>query len=156
MLSKVLADFFLEGLRKGEYCIWIPREGITQAKAVKMIKKHIPNIEDFLIKKQMQIETFESWYLTAEGKFDVDNMMKKWRGVYNNVIKKGFTTMRVVGDGSSVVGEYWDEMMHYEELVNSMISNIGVVAVCTYKGSSYKTDEVQAILKRHFTSLAPH
>ena len=156
MLAKVLADFFLEGLRKGEYCMWIPRGGITQAEAVKLLKKHIPNIEEYIRKKQMHIVPFENWYLTDEGIFDSKIIMKKWKRMYSNVMKRGFAMVRIVGDASSILKERWDDIMAYEELAQAAISNVNVIAVCTYHGLSYKPDEIRAVLDRHFSSLAPH
>ena len=58
-LVEVLAKFFAEGLRKLEYCMWIPPEGITENQAINLLKRHIPDIEDYLLKDQMRIESFE-------------------------------------------------------------------------------------------------
>ena len=153
-LAKVLADFFMEGLRKLEYCMWIPRDGITHNKAIKLLKRHIPDIEDYLLKDQMYIEAFENWYLTEEGRFDKDAVMAKWKNKYDEVMRKGFIMMRIVGDSSSMVREYWNEAMAYEAMANELIGEASVAAVCTYNGRLYKPSEIQMILANHLCSLA--
>ena len=154
-LARVLSKFFLEGLRKLEYCMWIPREGITHDKAIALLKRHIPDIEDFLLKDQMRIEAFEDWYLTEDGKFDVNSVLKKWQERYEEVMENGFTMMRVSGETSSILKEYWNEIMEYERIINEKINDLNIAAVCTYKGIAYKPTEIQTILKHHFCPLTP-
>ena len=155
-LAKVLAKFFMEGLRKLEYCMWIPGNGITQNRAIKLLEKHIPDIEDFLLKDQMRIEAFEDWYLTEDGRFDADALTEKWNNRYNEVMEKGFIMMRVAGDTSSLAKEHWDELMKYEAVGNEKINDMNIVAVCTYKGKLYKPTEIQTILRYHFCPLTPN
>ena len=100
-LVQVLAPFFAEGLRKLEYCMWIPAQGMTEDRAIRLLKRHIPDIEDYLLKDQMHIEEFESWYLTEDGEFDMESLMKKWQEKYGAVMGKGFVMMRIVGKKKS-------------------------------------------------------
>jgi len=155
-LAKVLADFFMEGLRKLEYCMWIPRREITHDKAIKLFKKHIPDIEDYLLKDQMYIKAFEDWYLTEDGRFDKDAMMVKWKNKYDEVMRRGFAMMRVAGDPSSLAKEYWNEVMAYEARANELIGDVSVIAVCTYNGKLYKPSEIHSILTNHLCSLNPN
>jgi hypothetical protein len=152
-LAKTLANFFKEGLNKLEYCMWIPREGISVNKAIELMKKHIPDIEDYLLSDQMRIETFENWYLMEDGSFKKDAVLAKWRQIYDETMKRGFTMMRVAGDGSSIVAKYWDEMMAYEAMINDSINDINIAAVCTYQGKLYKPSQLRTILNNHFCPL---
>jgi len=152
-LAKTLATFFSEGLRKLEYCIWIPREGISVNKAIELLKKHIPEIEDYLLNDQMRIELFENWYLAENGTFDKNTVLAKWRTLYEETMKRGFTMMRAAGDGSSLAPRYWDEIMEYEAIVNDSINEANIAAVCTYKGKLYKPSQIKSILNNHFCPL---
>ena len=154
-LAQVLARFFMEGLRKLEYCMWVPPQNITQDKAIKLLKKHIPDIEDFLLNDQMYIQAFESWYLTEDGRFDIDALKEKWNNKYNEIMEKGFIMMRVAGDVSSLAKTYWDELMKYEAYTNDGISDLNVTGVCTYGGKLYKPTEIHTILEHHFCPLTP-
>jgi hypothetical protein len=154
-LAKALADFFMEGLRKSEYCMWVPREGITHDRAIILLKSHMSNIEDYLLRDQMRIETFENWYITKNRKLDVDKMLEKWKDKYNDVMESGFISMRVTGDLSSISKESWNDIMTYEAKANEIINKLNIVAVCTYKGILYKPSEIQMILRNHFCPLAP-
>ncbi|MDD5680326.1 MAG: MEDS domain-containing protein [Candidatus Omnitrophica bacterium] len=152
-LTKTLAAFFREGLNKLEYCMWIPREGISVNKAIGLIKKHIPEIEDYLLSDQMRIETFENWYLAEDGSFKKNLVLTRWRNIYEEMMKKGFAMMRVAGDGSSLAPKYWDEMMEYEAIINEGINDVNVAAVCTYQGKLYKPSQLRTILNNHFCPL---
>lgn len=154
-LAKVLARFFAEGLRKLEFCIWVPRAGITYNKAVKLLKKHIPDIEDFLLTDQMYIEPFDTWGLKEDGTFDKYTLLEKWDKKYNEVIEKGYMMMRAAGDPSSVAGDNWDDLMEFESVMDDKVNDANIAAVCTYPGKVYKPTEIQAILKNHFCPLTP-
>jgi hypothetical protein len=148
-LVKNLADFFAEGLRKSEYCMWVPREDITQNKAMELLKRHIPDIEDYLLARQMCIEPFEEWYLTEDRNFSIDAMMEKWKSRYEEVMQKGYAMMRVAGDVSYIAKEHWDDLMAYESLANEIINDTNCATICTYKGKIYKPTEISMILKNH-------
>lgn len=152
-LVKTLADFFIEGLRKREYCIWIPREGLSLNKAIDLIRSHIPEIEDYLLNDQMRIELFEDWYLTEDGVFDKDAALIKWRNAYDSAMKRGFPMVRAAGDGSSLSVRYWDKLVEYEAIINDSINEINMVALCTYNGRLYKPSQIRDILNNHFCPL---
>jgi hypothetical protein len=154
-LAEVLAKFFGEGFRKLEYCVWITRADITYDKAVKLLKKHLPDIEDFIIEDQMFIESFDAWGLREDGTFDKNHLLNKWMGKYDEVIKKGFMTMRAAGDPSSVLKTHWDEFMTFESKLNDAINDLSIIAVCTYRGKIFKPSKIHTILKSHFCPLAP-
>lgn len=153
LLAKTLATFFNEGLRKGEYCMWIPREGISCDAATRSIKGHIPEIEDYLLSDKMKIELFENWYLAEDGTFQKSAVLSKWRALYDDIMKKGFSMIRVAGDASSLIPKYWDELMEYEAIVNNSINDLNMAAVCTFRGRLYKPSQLKEILNNHFCPL---
>ena len=152
-LAKTLATFFSEGLRKLECCMWVPREGISVNKATEMIKKHIPEIEDYLLSDQMRIEAFENMYRAEDGRFKKDIVLARWHDVYNKTMEKGFTMMRVAGDMSTLLNDQWDEVMEYEAIVNDSINEWNMAVVCTYRGKLYKPSQLRTILNNHFCPL---
>ena len=154
-LAKILANFFMEGLRKGEYCVWISREDITHDKAIKLLEKHIPDIEDYMLKDQMYIESFSTWGLAEGRKFDKDRLVNKWMDKYKEAMSRGFTTMRAAGDPSSILAEHWDEFMSMESEINNNINDLNLVVVCTYKGQPYKPTQIHTILRHHCCPLTP-
>ena len=154
-LATVLAQFFMEGLEKGEYCVWVPREDITHDKAIKLLKGYIPDIEDHMLNDLMYIESFSTWGLAEGRRFDKDRLMNKWMDKYKEAMSRGFKTMRAVGDPSSILTEYWDELMSLEAEINNNINDLNLVAVCTYKGRLYKPTQIHTILRHHFCPLTP-
>ena len=154
-LAQILARFFDEGLRKLEYCIWIPREGISHSRAINLLKKHIPDIEDFLLSEQMDIVPFETWAKNEDGTFDRNRLKNKWMSKYKEVMEKGFIMMRAVSDPSSLAKKHWDEFMDFEATLNDEANDMNLTAVCTYQGKLYKPSEIQTILKHHFCPLTP-
>ena len=153
-LMQSLSSFFLDGLRKREHCMWIPRKGLTTNQATSMLKQYIPEIEDFLLTDQMYIAEFEQWYLTEDGRFDKYAMLEKWKKRYEEIMARGYMIMRVVGDGSGIVNDYWDEVAEYEELVNEKIAEMNIIAVCLYHGKLLKPTQIHTVLSNHLCSLA--
>ena len=129
-LARVLAHFFMEGLRKLEYCVWITKEGLTHNRAVELLSKCIPEIEDYILKGHMHIEPFDAWALTKERKFDGKALMNKWMSKYNEVMAKGYMTMRAVGDPGPILHAHWDNFMAFEEELNAVVDGLNCVLVC--------------------------
>ena len=152
-LMRALANFFMEGLRKREHCTWIPREGIPVHMAINMLKRYIPDIEDYLLTDQMFIAEFEHWYLDENGKFDKTTLLEKWKKKYQEVMAKGYLMMRVAGDGSDAVQKHWQELIDYEDAVNFDIAESNIIAVCSYNGKTLKPSEIHAVLSTHLCSL---
>ncbi|MBU4376882.1 MAG: MEDS domain-containing protein [Candidatus Omnitrophica bacterium] len=153
LLARTLATFFSEGLRKLEYCMWIPRQSVSVDTALKSIKMYIPEIEDYLLSDKMRIESFENWYLAEDGTFKKSVVLARWRSLYDDIMNKGFAMIRVAGDGSTLISKYWDELVEYEAIINDTINDLNIAAVCTFKGKLYKPSQLKAILSNHFCPL---
>ncbi|MBN1871789.1 MAG: MEDS domain-containing protein [Candidatus Omnitrophica bacterium] len=153
-LMQSLSNFFMEGLRRREHCMWIPRRGVTVNQAIGMLKQHISEIEDFLLTDQMFIAEFEQWYLTEDDRFDKFAMLEKWKKRYEEIMARGYMMMRIAGDGSSMVEDYWAEIAEYEELVNERIAETNMIAVCLYQGKQLKPTQIHSVLSNHLCSLS--
>ena len=152
-MVKTLATFFAEGLTKLEYCMWIPHQDMPTDTAIRLITRHIPEIDDYLLSDKMRIEQFENWYLGEDGSFKKNLVLTRWRNLYDAVMKKGFAMIRIAGDGSSLAEHYWDELMEYEAIINDSINDLNIAAVCTFKGKMYKPSQLKEILNNHFCPL---
>ena len=79
---------------------------------------------------------------------DQDKALKLCEQKYKEALAKGFSGMRVSGDASWLVNEKDRvEFTQYEAQINNIISDMKIVALCTYSlgqcGSDYIVDVVQ-------------
>jgi len=153
-LMRSLSPFFMEGLRRREHCVWIPRQGIMAHQAINMLKFRIPDIEDFLLTDQMYIGQYEEWYLDEKGNFCRECALAKWRERYDYATQAGYPMMRAVGDSHEVSEKDWQEVIEYERMINESIADLNIIALCAYNGRYLKPTQIRGLLSHHLCSFA--
>src|SRR4030067_506389 len=68
-LLDILVPYFKAGLKNNEYCMWVTSEPLNVEEAKKAIGKAIPDFESYLSKGQIEIISYDKWYLKG-GSFD--------------------------------------------------------------------------------------
>ena len=69
----------------------------------------------------------------------MNETLKKWNGLYEEVMSKGFMGMRVIGDASWVKPEDWKALVEYESHVNSFIKDHNLTALCAFNIKDLKS-----------------
>ncbi|MFH1478145.1 MAG: MEDS domain-containing protein [Candidatus Omnitrophota bacterium] len=130
-LMKTAALFLKEGIDAGEYCFWAAPKSVYRENFLICLKPYIELIDHYIAKGQIRAVSADDWYL-ADGVFDIGTVVKKWKCLYDEVLSKGFTGLRVVGDASWAVDKDWDMLIEYERIVHSSIKDAKIKALCLF------------------------
>ena len=151
-LLDVLVPYFAEGLRSNEFCMWITSPPLEVDEAKMALKKEIPNLDDCLLKGQMEIVSYNDWYL-LDGKFDADRVLKGWVKKETDALKNGFEGLRLTGNTLWVERNLWKSFFDYEAAVNSVIGKYKMLALCTYSLKNTTSNDVLDVIQNHNGSL---
>lgn len=130
-LMNILSPFFKVGLENNEFCMWIASSPITVEDIKKEMQRVLPDIEDYLSKKQIEIVPHAEWYF-KEGVFDLQRVLSSWLEKLNQAIGMGYEGMRVTGNAAGFGKDSWDALIQYENTVNTIIGKQRMIALCTY------------------------
>jgi K+-sensing histidine kinase KdpD len=147
-LINMLAPYYKFGLENNEYCIWVTSEPISNKKAKLMIRNHIPNLDHYLKKGQMEIISYSEWYL-PHGKFDGDNVINSWIKKIDEAVAKGYKGIRVSGNTTWLKKEDWPAFQNYETTIDKRINGLKMIAICTYQISKCTSYEIIDTVKNH-------
>ena len=69
-LFDILVPYFKAGLRNNELCMWVTSEPLSTKGADEALRKAVPDFNQYLEKRQIQIIPHEEWYLKG-GTFEL-------------------------------------------------------------------------------------
>ncbi len=151
-LIDILVPYFKAGLENNEYCLWVTSEPLNEKEAEKAIKVAMPNFDDYLKKKQIEIVHYTEWYL-RDGVFDLDRVLNGWIEKLENAIENGFEGLRITGNTAWLEKKDWKDFKDYEEEINNVIGNFQMMAICTYSLEKCGSFELLDVIKNHQFAL---
>ncbi|KKL83129.1 hypothetical protein LCGC14_1977850, partial [marine sediment metagenome] len=151
-LIDILVPYFKAGLENNEYCLWVTSEPLNEKEAEKAIKVAMPNFDDYLKKKQIEIVHYTEWYL-RDGVFDLDRVLNGWIEKLENAIENGFEGLRITGNTAWLEKKDWKDFRDYEEEINNVIGNFQMMAICTYSLEKCGSFELLDVIKNHQFAL---
>ena len=146
-VTEILVPFLGEGLSDNELCVWIVAD-LSESEARDAIAKKVPNLNEYIEKRQLQIFSYEDWYL-SDGGFNVErvlnNAISKCREAENN----GYSGFRATGILSWVDRADWVPFMEYESLLNNAVPDLKALINCVYKESKCTESNIADVMDRH-------
>lgn len=130
-LIRIAALFLQEGLDKGEFCFWAIPDNLDSNTILSFLRGYIEMIDHYIKEDRMRMVKSSEWYV-PRGYFDMDEVLKKWDGLYREAMSKGVSGVRVIGDASWVDSKSWRSLVEYESQVNSIIKNYKLTALCAF------------------------
>ncbi len=153
-LLDVLVPYFRAGLEGNELCIWVTSDFVTDADALKALKKNVPGCPEYLTRKQMEIFPYTDWYLKG-GKFDLKRTLRMWMEKHDYALSSGFAGMRVSGNPYWIDNKKdWDDFSCYEAEINKVIGGTNLLVLCTYSLKKCGVVEIMDVVKNHEFALA--
>jgi len=146
-LTEILVPFLGEGLADNELCVWIAAD-LSESEAKDKIAKKVPNLSEYIEKRQLQIFSYEDWYL-SDGGFNVEKVMNKAVTKCQEVEANGYSGLRVTGIVSWLDVSDWDSFMEYERLLNNAVPDLKVLINCVYKESKCTESNIADVMDRH-------
>jgi len=151
-LIDILVPYFKAGLENNEFCMWVTSEplGVKEAKA--LLGKAVRHLNDYISKGQIEILDYSEWY-TKSGKFNTDEVLQGLVEKEREALEKGFDGLRLTGNTFWLGAEDWVAFSEYETIVDSIIGEHRVIAICSYSLDRCGASEVLDILNNHEVTI---
>ena len=96
-LLKLTVPYIKAGLEDNEFCTWIAGEPITVNDASHALEQALPNVHQYLARKQLEILPHSQCYFPT-GTFDAQIVLQNWANRAAHAEAKGFAGTRITGN----------------------------------------------------------
>ena len=151
-LIDILVPYFKAGLENNEFCMWITAEPLNAKKAKASLKKVVRSLDDYIEKGQIEILDYSQWY-TKSGRFDAEEVLDGWVEKEKQALGRGFDGLRLTGNTFWLEDKDWGGFTEYEEMINDVIGNYKMIAVCSYSLDKCGATEIIDVVANHKFAL---
>ncbi len=154
-LIDILVPYFKAGLENNEFCMWVTSEPLNKKEAEIVMRKAVPNFDQYLERGQIEITPYNEWYI-KDGAFNPLNpqrVLNAWIDKLNEALTKGYGGMRVTGNTAWLEKRDWGDFTDYEEEINNAIGKYRMMAICTYSLDKCVASEVIDVVHNHQFAL---
>jgi len=154
-LLDTLVPYFKTGLESNEFCLWVisNSELITVEEAKEALKQVVPDLDQQLLDKNIEILNGSDWYL-EENAFNLERVMKAWGAKLKRALALGCDGMRVSGDTFWLSEANWKDFYAYEKELNAFIAGLPMTVLCTYPLAKSKAFDVLDVARAHHFAMA--
>jgi len=147
-LGDILVPYFKAGLENNEFCMWVTSESLSRKEAEEVMRKAVPNFDQYLARGQIKIIPYNEWYI-KDGAFNLQRVLNAWIDKLNQALASGYDGIRVTGDTAWLRKREWEDFTDYEEEVNNAIGKYRLIAICTYLLDKCGASEVIDVAHNH-------
>ncbi len=147
-LIDILVPYFKAGLENNELCMWVTSEPLKQKDAENAIRKVIPDFDECLKKGQMEILSYDKWYL-KEGRFDWQRVLQGWIDKLDRALYMDYAGIRISGNTTWIGGGLWKDFTDYEHHINKSIGKYRIIALCAYCLENCGLSEIIDVVNNH-------
>ena len=151
-LIDILVPYFKAGLEHNEFCMWITSEPLHVAEAKKALQNAVKNLDKYIKKGQIEILDSTEWY-TKSGIFDANEVLSGWVKKEAKAREKGFDGLRLSGNTFWLEKKDWENFTKYEEVINHVIGNYKMIAICSYSLDKCNASEIIDVVSNHEFAL---
>jgi len=151
-LLDILVPYFKAGLENNESCLWITSDPLSEKEAEDALGKVLPNLDQYLQKKQIKIFPYSQWYF-QNGTFNLKRVLDGWIEKLNQALSAGFAGMRVTGNSAWLEKTDWENFSDYERQLNVAISKYRMTAICTYCLDECSASDIVDVVSSHESAL---
>ncbi|MFQ6003242.1 MAG: MEDS domain-containing protein, partial [Candidatus Zixiibacteriota bacterium] len=147
-LVDILVPYFKAGLENNEFCMWVTSEPLPAEGARKSLGRAVRNLDYYLEKGQIEILEARQWY-TESGKFDPDKVLNGWIEKEKRALRREYDGLRLTGNTLWLEKNDWRSFTDYERVVNNVIGNHRMIAICSYCLDKCGASELIDVIKNH-------
>lgn len=151
-LIDILVPYFKAGLNNNELCVWLTSEPLTVGQARASLTGAVRELNDYIKKGQIEIVNASEWY-TKSGKFNSEEVLRRWIEKEKLALQKGFDGLRFSGNTSWLQREAWEQFADYEQAVDRVIGGHRMIAICSYCMDKCMASDVIALVNKHRFTL---
>ena len=144
----LIADFMLDGLKKGARCIYIVDENTKDG--VLGAFKDMRHAADSALLDRLVFLTKEDSYLKG-GSFDPDRMIRLLQETQEKALAEGCPALRVTGEMTWIFSKLpgVDKLLEYESKLNYFFPNSKTMAICQYNENKFDAKTLMGVLNTH-------
>jgi hypothetical protein len=146
-IKDVLVPYISQGLKENELCVWVTCE-MSEAEAKDAIQTNVPDLQEYLDKRQLQLFSYKDWYIT-DGGFQIQKALEGAVNKCHEAVSQGYSGLRATGDISWLESSDWDDFMNYESVLNNAVPNEKALIICTYNEYKCNKSNVSDVIERH-------
>ena len=147
-LVDILVPYFKAGLQNNEFCMWVTSEPLRVEDATAALGKAVKNLDIYIAKGQIEILDASQWY-TKSGRFEPDEVLQGWVEKEKQALERGFDGLRLTGNTYWLEEGEWGDFADYEAVVDNVIGNHRMIALCSYCLDKCGAYEVIDVLSNH-------
>ncbi|MFZ2147752.1 MAG: MEDS domain-containing protein, partial [Sedimentisphaerales bacterium] len=151
-LIDILVPYFKAGLENNEYCMWVTSEPLKLEEAKAALRKEVKNLDNYIKKGQIEILDYSNWYIKS-GRFESYKVLEGWVKKEKEALKRGFEGLRLTGNTFWLEKRDWKSFADYEAVVDSVIGEYRMLAICSYSLDKCKGGEIIDVLSNHQFAL---
>lgn len=147
-LLALLVPYFKLGLESNEVCLWIFSGDLSKEEAEEAMRSSMKDFDDYLNKGQIEIIPYTEYY-TNNNSFAPEKAVKASVEKLRFALKNGYDGIRASGDLRWLKKKDLDAFIEFETRYHESISNLKLVAICTYPINKFKKTEILNISNAH-------
>ncbi len=154
-LIEILVPYFKAGLKNNEFCMWITSNPLKAKEAKNSLWKELEDLDDYIEKGQIEILDASQWY-GKSGRFNSKKILAGLVKKEEEAVERGFDGIRIAGNTFWLEKEDWRSFAEYEEMINSIINNYRMLAICSYSQDRCGANELIEVANSHQFSIIKH
>jgi PAS domain S-box-containing protein len=147
-LLETVVCYCKAGLENQEFCLWVVAEPLTVAEARQALKLAVPDLDQYLADRSLEIVTARDWYL-QDGVFDLNRVISGWSAKLASASARGYAGVRVTGDTAWLEKKDWKDFCEYEESLNLAVAHQRLAVLCTYPLAACGAAEILDVVRTH-------
>lgn len=147
---RLMTAYYNKGLANNEKCVFITSERFSMFEAHKTFSEGIPGFNDHLKAGRIEIVSYKDYYLDATGELKEPCDLIQYPAIKEEeALSKGFSGLRGAADLSWLRQRDWAKFMEYEGLIDTVIQESRITALCVYSLEVCKADEITSAARSH-------
>ena len=151
-LIDILVPYFKAGLENNEFCMWVTSEPLEVEDAKTALNRVVKNLDDYIEREQIEVIDYSQWRAKS-GKFGPEEVLQGWVQKEKQALKRGFDGLRLTGNTFWLEKRDWKQFADYEAMVDNVISEYRMIAICTYSLDRCGASEVIDVVSNHQFAL---
>lgn len=152
-LIDVVIPYLVTGLKREECCIGVCSTRLEVEQVVKLLNERVPHLSSYLASGQLEIVSYDKWYLDSRGIFDAEKVLGRLRQKLDKALSEGWAGLRIAGNTSWVTQSLWKEFDSYETRLFGSIAQDPIVVLCLYPRQGEWVSQILDITESHQYAL---
>ncbi len=147
---RLMVAFYNKGLVNNEQCVFVASERFSLFEAHKIFSEGIVGFNEHLKAGRIEIISYKDYYLDATGELKEPCDLIQYPAIKEEeALSKGFSGLRGAADLSWLRQRDWAKFMEYEGLIDTVVQESRITALCVYSLEAFKADEITSAARSH-------